>query len=220
MGLEFCMKKWRVSAGMAVILAVRLFAADTKALYENNFETADIGKVPEDMLVLEGAFAVKEEGGNKFLELPGAPLETFGVLFGPTEGSGLAVQARIYGTGKGRRFPTLAVGLNGVGGYRLQVSPSKKALELLRGDDALTSVPFVWESGSWTMLRLQTQKVKDGEFKIEGKAWKQGTAEPKAWTISFTDVAQAPAGRASVWGSPYAGTPVRFDDLRVTRAVD
>ena len=41
--------------------------------------------MPEDLLVLEGAFVVKAEGGNHFLELPGAPLDTFGLLFGPTD---------------------------------------------------------------------------------------------------------------------------------------
>jgi hypothetical protein len=186
--------------------------------YENNFEKAEAGKVPEDMLVLDGAFGVKEEGGNKFLELPGAPLETFGVLFGPTEAAGLSVTARVHGTGKGRRFPTFGVGLNGVGGYRLQVSPGKKLLELYRGDDVIATAPFTWASDSWTMLRLQSRKVKDGEFKIEGKAWKQGDAEPKDWLIAHTDMMETPAGRASLWGNPYAGTAIRYDDLKVDRA--
>jgi len=193
-------------------------AAEVKPLYENRFEKAEIGKVPDDMLVLEGGFAVKEEAGAKFLELPGAPLDTFGVLFGPTEGSGLAVQARVYGTLKGRRFPTFAVGLNGVGGYRLQVSPAKKLLELYKGDDVLTTAPFAWESGSWTVLRLQSRKLPDGEIKIEGKAWKQGVAEPKEWAIGHSDKSETPSGRASLWGSPYAGTPIGFDDLVVARA--
>jgi hypothetical protein len=42
----------------------------------------------------------------------------------------------------------------------------------------LKSVPFQWESETWTVLRLQSRKVKDGEFAIEGKAWKHGSAEP------------------------------------------
>src|SRR5213596_557978 len=71
-------------------------------LYQANFETNAPGNVPEDLLVLEGGFVVREEGGNKFLELPGAPLDTFGVLFGPTGGTGLGVSARIQATGKGR----------------------------------------------------------------------------------------------------------------------
>ena len=170
------------------------------------------------MMVLDGGFAVKDEGGNKFLELPGAPLETFGVLFGPTEASGLAVTARVQGTGKGRRFPTFAVGLNGVGGFKLQLSPAKKLVELVKGEEVVASAPFIWESGSWTMLRLQCRKVKDGEFKLEGKAWKQGDMEPKEWQISRVEATASPAGRSSVWGMPFAGTPVKFDDLVVTRA--
>src|SRR6266705_1564487 len=66
-------------------LAFGTFAQQAKPLYENDFEQAALDKVPDDFLVLDGQFTVKEEGGNKFLELPGAPLDTYGVLFGPTE---------------------------------------------------------------------------------------------------------------------------------------
>src|SRR5256884_337945 len=188
-----------------------------KALYENNFEKAELNKVPDDFLVLDGQFAVKEEGGNKFLELPGAPLDTFGVLFGPTEKEGNAVSARMFGTGKGRRYPTFAVGLNGqeTSAYKLQVSPAKKALELFKGDEVKASVPYEWQSGAWTRLRLQVRKVKDGGWKVEGKAWKDGDKEPSAWMVSFDEKEQPVAGRASIWGSPYATTPIRFDDLLV-----
>src|SRR5438067_11448912 len=113
----------------AIGLASCLVAQENKPLFENNFEKAELDKVPDDLLVLEGAFAVKAEGGNKFLELPGAPLDTFGLLFGPTESTNVAASARVYGTGKGRRFPTFGLGLNGVGGFKLQVSPGKKLLE-------------------------------------------------------------------------------------------
>jgi len=199
-------------------LAAAIGCAEAQVLYTNGFDKAELEKVPDDMLVLDGGFAVKEAGGNKFLELPGAPLETFGVLFGPTEASGLAVSARIHGTGKGRRFPTFAVGLNGVGGYKFQVAPAKKLVELVKGEEVVGSAPFTWESGSWTTLRLQCRKVKDGEFKLEGKAWKQGEVEPKDWQISHTERAESPAGRPSVWGMPFAGTPIKFDDFLVTRA--
>jgi len=203
---------------LLVCLAAAVGSAQAQLLYTNGFDKAELEKVPDDMLVLDGGFAVKEEGGNKFLELPGAPLETFGVLFGPTEAFGLFVSARVQGMGKGRRFPTFAVGLNGVGGFKLQVAPAKKLVELVKGEEIVGSALFTWESGSWTMLRLQCRKVKDGEFKLEGKAWKQGEAEPKDWQISHAETAESPAGRSSVWGMPFAGTPIRFDDFAVTRA--
>lgn len=192
-------------------------ADDTKLPYENNFEKAAVGSVPDDFMVLEGGFAVREEGGNKFLELPGAPLDTFGLLFGPTEKSDVAVTARIKGTKKGRRYPTFGVGLNGQGGYKLRVSPGKNALELYKGDEVATNAPYDWKPGEWTMLRLQV--VKSGAtWKVEGKAWVQGAAEPSAPMITFEEKEEPSGGRASIWGSPYATTPIQFDDLKVTQA--
>jgi len=199
-------------------LALGAFAQQAKPLYQNDFEQAALDKVPEDFLVLDGRFAVKEEGGNKFLELPGAPLDAYGVLFGPTEKEGTAVSARVFGTGKGRRYPTFAVGLNGQGtaAYRLQVSPAKKALELFKGDEVKASVPYEWQSGTWVRLRLQVRKVKDGQWRVEGKVW--ADKEPSAWLVSFDEKEQPIAGKASIWGSPYATTPIRFDDLKVASA--
>src|SRR5262245_25086531 len=201
-------------------LALGAFAQQAKPLYQNDFEQAALDKVPDDFLVLDGQFAVKEEGGNKFLELPGAPVDAYGVLFGPTEKESITVSARVLGTAKGRRYPTFAVGLNGQGAaaYRLQVSPAKKALELFKGDEVKATVPYEWQSGAWTRLRLQVRKVNDGQWKVEGKAWTD--KEPTAWLVSFEEKEQPIAGRASIWGSPYATTPIRFDDLKVATATD
>jgi hypothetical protein len=204
---------WVLAVGLA---GATVDAQGGKPVYENNFEKAEVDKLPEGFLVLDGAFAVKEADGNKFLELPGAPLDSYGALFGPTEKDGLCVSARIFGTGKGRRFPTFAVSLNGVGGYKLQVSPGKKALELYRGDDLKATVPYDWKTGTWTMLKLQVRSVADGAWKVEGKVWEQGGKEPAAWQINFDDKEAPPPGRASIWGMPYSGTPIWFDDLVVT----
>ena len=191
-------------------------APAAKPLYSQDFEKADLDKVPDGMLVLDGGFAVKLAGSGKVLELPGDPLETFGILFGPTEKDGLCVQARIHGTGKGRRFPVLAVGLCGVGGYKLQVSPAKKALELYRGEEVKAAVPFEWQSGKWAQFKFQIRKVKDGEWQAEGKVWAEGTAEPAAWQINFTETTAPTPGRPSIWGLPFSGTVIQFDDLAVT----
>lgn len=202
---------------LLLLFNLSLATAASTNLYQNNFEKAELQKMPEDLMVLEGAFAVAEENGNRFLELPGAPLETFGVLFGPAETNGVSVTARVFGAAKGRRYPAFAVGLNGVGGYRLQVAPAKKVIELYRGDELLTSAPYQWESGAWTMLRLQTRHNKDA-LAIQGKAWKEGAPEPKDWALSHIDKTEPPPGRSSLWGAPYSGTPIRFDDLVVNAA--
>ena len=197
-------------------LASRGYAAG----YENDFEKLTAGSVPEDFLVLDGGFTVKEEEGNKFLELPGAPLESFGLLFGPNDTVGQRVSGRILSSSKGRRSPTFGLGINGVSGFKLQLSPAKKVVELLRGEALVTSAPFEWASGKWTLFKLQLRKAADGSHRVEGKVWLQGSAEPKEWTIGVEVKDLPPAGRASLNGSPYAGTPIRYDDLKVDRAGD
>ena len=202
-------------AVLAVLSAVR--AAEPATLYANDFDSAEAGKAPAEMLVLDGGFAVREEGGAKFLELPGAPLETFGVLFGPAVTNNVAVSARIQGSRRGRLFPAFGVGLGGVNGYKLRVSPGKKELELHKGDTDLVSVPFEWQSGQWTCFRLRVREAGAGAWKVEGKAWTEGASEPAAWQITCDENAAPRAGRAAIWGAPYASTPIRYDDLRLAR---
>ncbi len=198
-------------AGLSVV-------AHASPLFQNDFEKAEVGKVPEEIMVLGGEFAVKADGTNKVLELPGAPLDSFAVQFGPAAKENVVASARIFGTSKGRRAPTFGVGLGGVSGWKLQVSPGKKALELLRDAEVKATMTFDWKSGEWTRLRLQIRKVADGEWKIEGKAW-QGGSEPKERMISADEKEEPVAGKASVLASPFAGTPIWFDELRVETAV-
>ncbi len=212
----------RLCASMAIISmafsALNACVAEEvgKILYQKDFSNAELGKLPDDMLLLDGAFAVQEVNGDKVLQLPGAPLaEGSGVLFGPTESAHIVASARIHGTKKGRREPAFALGLNGNAGYKLQISASKKLIELYKGDEVVAKKPFAWESGAWTVLKLQVRKGKDGEFAVEGKAWKQDAPEPKTWMITYAEKSEPMAGRASIWGNPFAGTPIDFDDLEV-----
>jgi hypothetical protein len=203
-------------AALTVGFSCALFAADP--LYSNDFGETAPGSLPDDFLVIDGMFTVKEADGNRFLELPGAPLETFGFIFGPAQADGIAVSARIYGTSSGRRFPGFAISLGGVGGHRLQVSPAKLAVELLRGDVPLSSVPYRWRSGTWTHLKLQIRKIEDDLWRVEGKVWREEQAEPDAWTITLDQTDAPIAGRPGAWGIPFSVTPIRFDDLKVTQA--
>ncbi|MDX1952423.1 MAG: hypothetical protein SFY81_09570 [Verrucomicrobiota bacterium] len=183
-------------------------------IYGNDFSAAAVDSIPEDFLILDGGFAVKEEGGNKFFELPGAPLDTFGFLFGPTAKENWSVSARVHGSRKGRRFPTFSVGLNGQGGYKLQVSPGKKVIELYKADAVLTTVPFEWESDKWTHLQIQIKK-NAASWKIDGMAWTEGTERPSQPMISWEEKETPSGGRAYVGASPYSTTPIRVDDLKV-----
>jgi hypothetical protein len=190
--------------------------AQEKILYQNNFEKAAVGPLPDDFLVLDGDYSIKESDGNKYIELPGAPLDTFGVMFGPTTNAGVCVSARIYGTSKGRRYPQFAIGLDGQNGYKLKISPAKDAVEIYKGDDSLASAPFHWKTGTWTVLKLRILQTDGPAWKIEGKVWLQSESEPKDWTIALDEKTAPRPGRPSFWGSPISGTPIRFDDLLLT----
>lgn len=192
-------------------------APAAQQLYSNDFEKAADGDPPKDMSVLNGTFAVKAVDGNKVLELAGDPVDSFGVLFGPEGESHLCVQARLYGTATGKRSPEFGVGLGDSNGYKLWLMPATNQLQILKGEDVAATAPFTWKSGTWTVLKLEARAV-DGKTIVEGKAWAHGSEEPKDWAVTFEDKDEAPKGRASAWGSPYSSTPIRFDDLIVSKA--
>ena len=201
--------------GLSLPATVR--AADAKILYQNDFEKAAADALPDGFLALDGDFKVKDLTTNKVLELPGTPAESFyGVLFGPVTNSGVCVGARIFGTGAKRRMPTFGVGLNGANGYCLRISPAKQAIEIFKGDEVQTNTPYVWKSGVWTTLRLQVRATADQTWKVEAKAWAEGTDEPKDWMLTLEEKTAPTAGKESVWGTPLSATPIWFDDLTVT----
>jgi hypothetical protein len=202
--------KHRLPVLLLGLTALTLHAAP---LYEENFEKTQGEGLPESLLLLDGQFAVKGEAGNRYLELPGSPLETYGVLFGPNLPHGTQAEARILATKAGRKFPTFALGLNGVNGFKLRVVPGKNQVELVQGEEVKASAPFPWQSGEWTSLKLQV-KADGAGLSVAAKAW-QGATEPANWTVQLAVATPLPAGKAGVWGMPFSGTPLRFDNFRV-----
>jgi len=219
------MRILRLAMTVGVLLARPVLSSAAEAdaarpaaqvLYSCDFQQAAVGAVPEDLMVLDGAFVVAAEGDQKFLELPGTPLDQFGVLFGPAAITNVTVQARAYGTNKGRRHPVFGVGIGGAGGFRLMVAPGRGTLDLFRGDTLLASKVFSWIPGKWTQVVLDLRENGQGQWTARGKAWQEGGAAPSAWMVSARETNEVSVGRASIWGSPISGTPIRFDDLRVT----
>ena len=62
-------------------------------------------------------------------------------------------------------------------------------------------------------LALTVKKSGDSQWAVEGRAFEDGKTEPEKPTITFTDSEAPTPGRASIGGSPYATTPIRYDDL-------
>jgi hypothetical protein len=206
-----------VVALLALAGGIPAHGADAAPIYSNDFEAAEAGKVPEDFLVTAGAFGVVEDGGKKVLELPGSPLDTFGLLFGPVQKGEVSASAKFFGTKKGRKVPAFGISLGGIGGFRLQVSAAKQTLEFFQGDEPRHSVAYAWQADAWTALRIQLRKTAEG-WVVQGKAWAAGAPEPEKWMIEHALKEEPAGGRAGIWGSPYSGTPIRFDDLLLAPA--
>jgi hypothetical protein len=207
--------KQTASALLIGLAALTTYAAEP--LYQTNFEKTKTGEVPEDFLVLDGDFAVKQEGGNKYLELPGAPLDAFGFMFGPSARHGNEISARMFGTKKGRRYPVFGIALNGVNGYRLQVAPAKRAIELLKGSAVVAKVPFRWGGGEWLRLALRVEQTGAAEWTVSGRVWADDKKAPTKPTITHKEAKEPRNGKPSIWGSPYSGTPIRYDDIVVKK---
>lgn len=187
--------------------------APTAASYSNNFLSTPAGKPPDDMMILNGAFSIALFENTKCLELASDPLDGDGLLFGPAGLTSADISARIWADASGRRFPEFGIGCNDAGGYKLIVCPSQGIVELRHGEDAIASSPFSWKPATWTKLRLAVNKQPSGKYQVIGKAWADGSAEPKQWMISIEESEAPPAGRASIWGMPYSEKPIRFTDL-------
>lgn len=192
--------------------------AASEVVYEQNFEEVEVGEAPSDFLILEGRFAVRDEEGNRLLELPGTPLDSFAFLFGTNVREGHQVSARIKSERTKRRFPSFGIGLGGVSGFKLRVDPNKRALEILkREEESVAQVPYEWTSGGWTWMKFQIRKTGDSVWKVEGKAWDEGTEEPEEWTISHEETTEPVAGKFSVWGKPFSEKPIHYDDLKAVK---
>lgn len=184
-----------------------------KVLYATDFQDAEVGPVPEEMFVLDGEFAVRQVDGNKLLELPGQPLAAFAVLFGPYVTENVEVTARIHTERNRRRFPRFGVGLGGAGGVKLRVDAAADHLTLYNDDLPLTHVDYTWPAGKWVRLKLRVTRTGD-TWLYQGKAWPDAADEPADWMVRHESAEEPIEGPASVWGTPYADRPIRFDDLQ------
>lgn len=203
------------------LLLLAAAPAGDATLYSNDFSKATPGKLPDgdEFLALAGQFEVKDVDGGRVLELSPTPLESFGLLFGPTpEKSTYSVSARIWAAATGRRMPEFGVGTHDAGGYKLWLMPRRKQVAIRKGDQTLATAPYEkWQTQTWTKVRLEVVPAGDGKWAVRGKVWGENSDEPPPWTIFVEETAEPQPGRASVWANPYSGQPVRFDDLRVER---
>jgi len=185
--------------------------------YSNDFESFEIDSFPKGMMEIDGIFKVTSSHENKskrgkFLEMAAEPLTENAVIFGPSVKKSATVEAKVKGYRKRRSYPRFGIGLHGISGYRLRVVPSKKAIELVKNEEPIKSVPFKWTPDQWLNLRLKISQEGDS-WKVSGSAWPEGAKEPEDELITHLHEGSPGQGKASLWGTAYSGKIIQFDDL-------
>lgn len=183
--------------------------------YEFNFEDWQVGQLKEDAFVVDGKFTVAEKDGNKSLAVEVGELVEASVLLGDSAKGSATVQTKVLATRQGRLQPRFGIGVHGVSGYRLMVSPAKKQLELVKSEETIKSIPLDWTSGSWINIKLQVTRIGEKQWKVECKSWADGAEEPKEAQISHEDNTLRGQGKCSLLATPYSGTPIYFDEVKI-----
>jgi len=188
-----------------------------ESIQKIDFESEEFqGKLPDSLIVLSGKFSIENENENHVLKLRESPLYTHGMLFTGVESSkNVSIKARIRSENRRRSMPRFGIGLNGIGGYKLRVTPSKKALELYKGKEVIQQTEIEWTPGEWTWLKLEVKQLDDSSWQISGSAWCDCDSEPYDWMITYNEPDQPLEGPPSLWGTPYSSKPIFYDDISI-----
>ncbi len=208
-----------LAAGLTLAASLAVASSqDTKPAPEpfaDDFESAELGSLPDGMMEIDGSFAVAETEGGKALEMAAEPLTENAVLFGPSVKGGATVSAKVLAYKKRRSYPRFGVGLHGISGFRLRVVPSKGELELVKNEEPVKAVPYDWPADTWIQLELSVASDGEDRWKVEARVWPVGAERPTEPSIAHAHEGRPGQGKASLWGTPYSGKVAQFDDISI-----
>jgi len=209
MNSRFCLHiPWLIIASVSSLTAEEPFSED--------FSAHPAGQ-PPDLMVLEGSFTVEaEEAGNHLLQVSPDDLTDATIQLGPSLRSGGELIVRVKGFQMRRSFPRFGIGLHGLSGFRLRVVPAARTLELTRQDEVIQSIPFTWSPGQWHLLRLRVEALDNGRWSVSGWAWPEAAEAPRDALLEYISEEVRLEGKSSLFGTPFSGQPIQFDDVRVT----
>lgn len=211
--LKFTTKTMKRAAFIALLAATAAHAEPKKFAFD--CEAWSEGEPPKEVFVVEGKFNVVAKDGNKALEIGVGELVDANALLGDSANGSASIEAKVFGTKQGRSMPRFAIGVHGQSGYRLMVFAAQKQLQLVKGDEIIKSIPFTWTSDAWLKLKLDVKKVEEKKWTISCKAWPADAPEPAEAAITHEDATLKGQGKCSVWGTPFANTPILFDDVKI-----
>lgn len=189
---------------------------DWSLVFQEEFSNDRIGSEPENLFILDGAFSVGIEEKNLILVLPGNPVGEFGFLFGPRlREKSMELQFSFKSENKGRRYPSFAACLGGVRGFRVRLNPAYRKMILYYEDEHLEEVPFTWKSKKWYNMRIQAVRLPTKQSMYKIKLWQASQNEPLGWHFTYRAEIEFESGKCAVWGYPYSGLSICFDNLNI-----
>ncbi len=203
-----------VAMTLLAFLACQVCAGDVKKL-SYDCEKWTEGEPPAEVFVVDGSIRVQQKDNNKVLEIGSDPLVDGCALLGSSANGSATIQARVWASKSGRSFPRFGIGVHGQSGYRLIVFCAKKELQLVKNEQVIVTVPYEWTSDAWINLKLEALKDTQDKWSIAGKAWPAGGAEPAEPQVKHADNALKGQGKCSIRGTPFSGTPIYFDDMKL-----
>lgn len=202
--------------GVLLLLAVPVASGRDLKEHAIDLDKFREGDPPREIFVIEGSMRIKGRKGGNVIEISGdRPEVDARAAIGPSAAGPVTIEARILATRSGRSYPRFGVGVHGQAGLRLLVVPARKQLQLVKDEQVLRSAPFDWASGEPVLIRLAVGPDGAGKWTVTGKAWKAGTPEPADAQIALEITSPTTRGQCSITGTPYSGTPIEFDAIKV-----
>lgn len=205
----------RLIPAILCALAATLHAQQVKTFEIKADEWAE-GDPPKEVFVVDGTIKIAARDGNKAIVIDPAPVTDASAQLAESAAGNASITARILGTKRARSTPRFGVSVHGMSGYRLLITPAKKVLELVKGDETLSSTPFTWTSDVWLNLKLEAVKGEGDKWTITGKAWAPDVPEPAEPLLKHEDSGLKGQGKCAIWATPFSGEPVYFDDILIT----
>jgi hypothetical protein len=204
-------------AAIAFLLSLSsLDAADLKQI-QIDFDEWSEGEPPDSVLVVDGTVEVRVSEAGKALVIDPYPITDANAQLGESAAGEATVEAKVLATKVGRSYPRFGVSVHGMSGHRLILNVPYRRLEIVKRDEVVAEAPFKWESGAWLRLKLEARRAEGSEdsWVIAGKAWADGSEEPEEPQLTASDEGLKGQGKCAIWGTPFAETPIFFDDLRI-----
>ena len=210
----------RMHVFSSALLVVSLFTtqllAEPKPAETFDFESLEVGTEPEGTMVLDGTVTVGQRDGNKVLLFGPAPLTETALQLGSSARGTQRVHAKVRAEKKRRSAPRFAVGVHGISGYRIRLSPAAGKIELVRNEEVVEAKDFEWESGEVYHMEVSAVQSEDESWKVEARAWKDGTERPAEALFSAAPAKMSGQGKASLYATPFSGSAIEFDDVEVS----